>query len=65
MTLISELLRQKECELEIETNKVTVLLTDCGREKVQPPKDYWHNKIKLENQVKALKLLLETTDGSS
>lgn len=66
MTLISDekqvvqyLIRQTERNLELEVNKVTSLLHDCKVDKVQPPKDYWHEQVKLQNKLKALRALLE------
>lgn len=62
MTLIYDLLIQAaikaEDELATESGKVTVLLAECGREKVQPPKDYWHKKYALQNKVDALRKLI-------
>ena len=55
------ILKRVEAELEFEKAKVNLILLECKEAHVQPPKDYWHNKVRLENQVKALKLLLETT----
>jgi hypothetical protein len=43
-----------------EDKRVVLLLHECSRDKVQPPKDYWHERVKLQNKLKALRALLET-----
>ena len=60
-SIIEDALLRAQEALQLETTVVNQLLWECKVEKVQPPKDYWHNKVKLENKIKALKLLLETT----
>lgn len=64
MTSISStleaLLTKKEIEYETEAKRVEAMLAECGHDKVQPARDYWHRLDLLRRQVNALRALTES-----
>lgn len=57
---IERLLAKAELAYVSECTKVEKMLAECGKNKVQPAKDYWH---KLETLRRRVNLLRDISNG--
>jgi hypothetical protein len=57
--VIASLLARKRQELEHELSIIESMLIECKQSHVNPAKDYWHRKVRLENEIKTLEHALE------
>lgn len=58
--IVSVRLMVAKDELNAENHKIYLMLEECKREHVQPPKDYWLRQDQLKNKIKTLTRLLES-----
>ena len=57
---LEKVLAKFESNYERERIAVEKLLAECGRDKVQPAKDYWHKLDALRRKVNLLREMLGT-----
>lgn len=60
---LDSVLDKLEREYEAEALRVEALLKECGKEKVAPAKDYWHNLDRLRRKVNLMREITESNHG--